>query len=109
MWAPTFRGNAAVPWLVRNRNTESHERNLGTGITRGSSCIPHLKKGNGNRTAIIPCEKIFAVADPLIGLFQFSYLTIWCYRSRYSLHRICTPFDHARGFYVPYDSFPMPV
>lgn len=110
LWAPTFRGNAAMPTLcgmeeIRRAMKETSDRYYWV-----TKLHPHLEEKGLKSSCDLPSEQLFAVADLLITDYSsvlFDYMT---YRKPFLFFAPdFDTFDHDRGFYVSYDSFPCQI
>lgn len=71
---------------------------------------PHLEEKGMKSNCDLPSEKIFAVADLLITDYSSVLFDYMVYEKPFLFFAPdFDSFDHARGFYVPYDSFPCQI
>ena len=71
---------------------------------------PHLEEKGMKSNCDLPSEKIFAVADLLITDYSSILFDYMAYKKPFLFFAPdFDSFDHARGFYVPYYSFPCKV
>ena len=103
LWAPTFRGNAAEPYVVGEETIEQVCKEKGWYLVK--KLHPHLQPSDG-----FPTESIFAAADILVTDYS-SVLFDWLlYRKPFVFFAPdLAKFDTERGFYVDYYSFPTTV
>lgn len=110
MWAPTFRGNAAMPTL---QGMESIKQVMGETSDKYFWIIklhPHLENKNMKSNCDIPSEKLFAVTDLMITDYSSVLFDYMAYGKPFLFFAPdLEEFDKVRGFYVPYDSFPTTV
>lgn len=107
LWAPTFRGNAAMPRL------EGYEGILGAARALEAEWYfiikahPHIDAHTPVSNCRIPTEELFAVADVLITDYSsvlFDYLLYD--RPAVLFAPDLEQYEDARGFYIDYHSIP---
>ncbi|MBR1864290.1 MAG: CDP-glycerol glycerophosphotransferase family protein [Ruminococcus sp.] len=101
LWAPTFRGNAAQPYVVGEEEVEKACRECGFYLIK--KLHPHMRGGGET----IPTERLFAVADLLITDYSsvvFDYLAY----SKPFVFFVPDKEEYLakRGLYVDLESFP---
>lgn len=110
MWAPTFRGNAAMPTLSGADEIKSVMEKTSDKYFWIIKLHPHLGGKGMSSNCDIPSEKLFSVADILITDYSSILFDYMAYGKPFLFFAPdLEDFDKARGFYVPYDSFPTTV
>lgn len=110
LWAPTFRGNAAMPTLCGMEEIQRVMKETEDHFYWVIKLHPHLEEKGMKSNCELPSEKIFAVADLLITDYSSILFDYMAYKKPFLFFAPdFASFDHARGFYVPYDSFPCKV
>ena len=110
LWAPTFRGNAAMPTLCGMEEIQRVMKETEDHYYWVIKLHPHLEEKGMKSNCELPSEKIFAVADLLITDYSSILFDYMAYKKPFLFFAPdFDSFDHARGFYVPYDSFPCKV
>ncbi|MFR7716052.1 MAG: CDP-glycerol glycerophosphotransferase family protein [Clostridium sp.] len=110
LWAPTFRGNAAMPTLCGMEEIQRVMKETEDRYYWVIKLHPHLEEKGMKSNCDLPSEKIFAVADLLITDYSSILFDYMAYKKPFLFFAPdFDSFDHARGFYVPYDSFPCKV
>lgn len=110
LWAPTFRGNAAMPTLCGMEEIQRVMKETEDHYYWVIKLHPHLEEKGMKSNCDLPSEKIFAVADLLITDYSSILFDYMAYKKPFLFFAPdFDSFDHARGFYVPYDSFPCKV
>lgn len=110
LWAPTFRGNAAMPTLCGMEEIQRVMKETEDRYYWVIKLHPHLEEKGMKSNCELPSEKIFAVADLLITDYSSILFDYMAYKKPFLFFAPdFDSFDHARGFYVPYDSFPCKV
>ena len=110
LWAPTFRGNAAMPTLCGMEEIQRVMKETEDHYYWVIKLHPHLEEKGMKSNCELPSEKIFAVADLLITDYSSILFDYMAYKKPFLFFAPdFASFDHARGFYVPYDSFPCKV
>jgi CDP-ribitol ribitolphosphotransferase len=110
LWAPTFRGNAAMPTLCGMEEIQRAMKETSDRYYWVIKLHPHLEEKGMKSNCDLPSEKIFAVADLLITDYSSVLFDYMVYEKPFLFFAPDFDFfDHARGFYVPYDSFPCQI
>ncbi len=110
LWAPTFRGNAAMPTLCGMEEIQRVMKETEDRYYWVIKLHPHLEEKGMKSNCELPSEKIFAVADLLVTDYSSILFDYMAYKKPFLFFAPdFDSFDHARGFYVPYDSFPCKV
>ena len=110
LWAPTFRGNAAMPTLCGMEEIQRVMKETEDRYYWVIKLHPHLEEKGMKSNCELPSGKIFAVADLLITDYSSILFDYMAYKKPFLFFAPdFDSFDHARGFYVPYDSFPCKV
>lgn len=110
LWAPTFRGNAATPTLYGMEAIRNVMKKTSDKYHWIIKLHPHLEGKGMYSNCDIPSEKLFAVADLLITDYSSTLFDYLAYQKPFVLFAPdLIEFQKARGFYVPYDSFPTTV
>ena len=105
LWAPTFRGNAAMPTLCGMEEIQRVMKETEDRYYWVIKLHPHLEEKGMKSNCDLPSEKIFAVADLLITDYSSILFDYMGYKKPFLFFAPdFDSFDHARGFYVPYDS-----
>jgi len=105
LWAPTFRGNAAEPYLVGAEAIAQLEQALGEGVAFIKKIHPHADKKYKLSNCDIPTEELFPVVDLLISDYSSVVNEFMFFEKPYVLFAPdLEEYAKARGFYVPYDS-----
>ncbi len=103
LWAPTFRGNAAEPYVVGSEDIEKVCADNGWYLIK--KLHPHMQPDDG-----FPAERLFAVADILVTDYSSVVFDWLLYRKPFVFFAPdLDDFDTERGFYVDYHSFPTTV
>ena len=103
LWAPTFRGNAAEPYVVGGEDIEKVCASQGRYLIK--KLHPHMQPDDG-----FPTESLFAVADILVTDYSSVVFDWLLYRKPFVFFAPdLKDFDTERGFYVDYHSFPTTV
>ena len=103
LWAPTFRGNAAEPYVVGGEEIERVCKKQGRYLIK--KLHPHMQPDDG-----FPSESLFAVADILVTDYSSIVFDWMLFRKPFVFFAPdLKQFDAERGFYVDYQSFPTTV
>ncbi|MBR0529758.1 MAG: CDP-glycerol glycerophosphotransferase family protein [Ruminococcus sp.] len=103
LWAPTFRGNAAEPFVVGEDIIEQVCKARGWYLIK--KLHPHMQSDDG-----FPTERLFAVADILVTDYSSVVFDWLLYKKPFVFFAPdLREFDTQRGFYVDYFSFPTTV
>lgn len=110
LWAPTFRGNAAMPTLAGMDMVKKAMEDTKEEFFWIIKLHPHLEGKGMTSNCAIPTEKLFAVADIMVTDYSsvlFDYLS---YKKPFVFFAPdYQEYDSVRGFYVDYNSFPTTV
>ncbi len=110
MWAPTFRGNAAMPTLAGADDIKEVMDKTSDKYFWLIKLHPHLEGKGMKSNCDIPSEKLFCVTDILITDYSSILFDYMAYGKPFLFFAPdLADFDKSRGFYVPYDSFPTTV
>lgn len=105
LWTPTFRGNAANPYIVGQEAVNNLAKNSDYFVIK--KLHPHLKAENEIK---FPSEQLFAVADLLITDYSSTLFDYLAYSKPFVLFAPdLEEFKRTRGFYVHYEDFPTTV
>ncbi len=105
LWAPTFRGNAADPYLVGAEAIRNLEEQLGEGYFVVQKVHPHLQSKLPGFSCPIPTEELLPVADLLITDYSSVLYDFLFFKKPFVL--FAPDYDHyevVRGTYIPWDS-----
>ena len=103
LWAPTFRGNAAEPYVVGEEMIERVCAAQGRYLIK--KLHPHMQPDDG-----FPTESLFAVADIIVTDYSSVVFDWLLYRKPFVFFAPdLEQFEKERGFYVDYHSFPTTV
>ena len=103
LWAPTFRGNAAEPYVVGEDAIDKVCKERGWYLIK--KLHPLMQPDDG-----FPAERLFAVADILVTDYSSVLFDYMLYCKPFVLFAPdLDKFDTERGFYVDYFSFPTTV
>lgn len=110
MWAPTFRGNAAMPTLTGMEAIKAVMEKTSDKYFWVIKLHPHLEHKDMKSNCDIPAERLFAVTDLMITDYSSVLFDYMAYGKPFLFFAPdLKEFDKVRGFYVPYDSFPTTV
>ncbi len=105
LWAPTFRGNAADPYLVGGEAIQALEEQLGENYFVLRKVHPHLEDKLPGFSCPIPTEELLPVADLLITDYSSILYDFVFFKKPFVLF---SPdydrYEVARGTYIPWDS-----
>lgn len=110
LWAPTFRGNAAAPRLygmetIRHAMEQTSEQYFWI-----IKLHPHLEGKGMHSNCDIPSEQLLCVADLMITDYSSILFDYMVYGKPFVLFAPdLEAYEQARGFYLPYDSYPTTV
>ena len=82
VWAPTFRGNAAQPYLIGLSDIQRAAAALGDDWQLLIKAHPHIDAHGQVSNCTIPTEELFAVADVLITDYSSVMFDYLLYKSR---------------------------
>ena len=110
VWAPTFRGNAAQPYLIGLSDIQRAAAALGDDWQLLIKAHPHIDAHNQVSNCTIPTEELFAVADVLITDYSSVMFDYLLYKKPLVLFAPdLAEYEAKRGFYLDYRSMPFPV
>ncbi len=110
VWAPTFRGNAAVPWLDGLAAIRRVARILKDEWYFVIKAHPHIDAHEQVSNSPIPTEELFAVADVLITDYSSVLFDYLLYRKPVVLFAPdLEQYERTRGLYIDYRSMPFPL
>lgn len=105
LWTPTFRGNAANPYIVGQGDINLLSQNPDYFVIK--KLHPHLKAEDEIK---FPPEQLFAVADLLITDYSSTLFDYLAYNKPFVLFAPdLEEFKKTRGFYVHYEDFPTTI
>lgn len=105
LWAPTFRGNAAEPYVVGEEEVTRVCKEMGYYLIK--KLHPHMENAEDIG---IPAERLFAVADLMITDYSSIVFDYLAYDKPFVFFAPdLEKFKAERGFYVDYESFPTTV
>lgn len=109
VWAPTFRGNAAMPRLEGLEELKQAAKLLEPAWYFVIKAHPHVDAHGRVSTSTIPTEELFAVADVLITDYSSVLFDYLLYQKPAVLFAPdLKQYDESRGFYLDYDAIPYP-
>lgn len=107
VWAPTFRGNAAQPYLIGLEDVQRAAEALGEEWLLLIKAHPHIDAHQQVSNCRIPTEELFAVADVLITDYSSVLFDYLLYHKPLVLFAPdLVEYEKRRGFYVDYRSMP---
>lgn len=110
LWAPTFRGNAAMPRLEGLEAVEGAARRLGPDWYLIVKAHPHVDAHGRVSNCGIPSEELLPVADVLVTDYSSILFDYLLYRKAAVLFAPdLNQYEEARGFYLDYRSIPYPI
>lgn len=105
LWAPTFRGNAANPYLIGVEGIQKMEEQLGSDYWVIYKVHPHLESRYQVSNCDIPTEQLLPVVDLLITDYSSIVFDYIFFDHPYVLYAPdWKEYEKRRGFYVPYES-----
>lgn len=105
LWAPTFRGNAAEPYVVGEEEVTRACKEMDYYLIK--KLHPHMDDPDDTG---IPSERLFAVADLLITDYSSIVFDYLAYNKPFVFFAPdLEKFKEERGFYVDYESFPTTI
>lgn len=108
--APTFRGNAAQPYLIGLSDIQRAATALGDDWQLLIKAHPHIDAHGQVSNCTIPTEELFAVADVLITDYSSVMFDYLLYKKPLVLFSPdLAEYEAKRGFYLDYRSMPFPV
>lgn len=103
LWAPTFRGNAANPYLPGIDDIQEMEQQLGEKYFVLYKVHPHIDKKYHLSNCQIPTEQLLPVADLMITDYSSVVFDYIFFERPYVLYAPdLEEYKRRRGFYVPY-------
>ena len=109
LWAPTFRGNAAMPRLEGLSEVQCAARELENEWYFVIKAHPHIDAHGMVSNCTIPTEELFAAADVLITDYSSVLFDYLIYRKPAVLFAPdLAQYETGRGFYIDYDRVPYP-
>ena len=110
LWAPTFRGNAAMPRLEGLEEVKAAAKRLGPDWYLIIKTHPHVDAHGMVSNCSIPSEELLPVADVLITDYSSILFDYLIYRKASVLFAPdLRQYEENRGFYLDYRSIPFPV
>lgn len=110
LWAPTFRGNAGNPMLYGMDSIQAVMQETKDQYFWIIKLHPHLEGRGMESNCDIPSEQLLAVADLMITDYSSVLFDYLAYRKPFVLFAPdLKEYESARGFYLPYDSYPTTV
>lgn len=110
LWAPTFRGNAAAPWLAGTEAVCSLQKELGGHYLVLIKGHPNIDRHNRVSNCEIPSEQLLPVTDLLITDYSSILFDYIIYEKPFVLFAPdYQEYAEKRGFYIDYFSLPAPV
>ncbi len=105
LWAPTFRGNAALAYQVGVEEIDRLEQALGEDYCVLRKLHPHVDIRYHLSNCHIPTEELFPVVDLLISDYSSVICEFMFFQKPYVLFAPdLDTFQKGRGLYVPYES-----
>lgn len=110
LWAPTFRGNAAMPTLEGLKEIQDTARALGDEWYFIIKAHPHVDAHGMVSNCSIPTEELLCVADVMITDYSSVMFDYLLYNKPLVLFAPdLGQYESGRGFYLDYRSMPYPV
>ncbi len=110
LWAPTFRGNAAKPYLVGLEEVRRAKKLIGDEWYFIIKAHPHIDAHEKVSNCTIPTEELLPVADLLITDYSSVMFDYLLYRRPVILFAPdLAQYEAARGFYLNYREIPFPL
>lgn len=107
MWAPTFRGNAALAYLVGTEAVLSLGEQLGPDWFVLLKIHPHVDKKSKLSNCSIPTEKLLPVIDVLITDYSSILFDYLLFEKPFVLFAPdIQEYEKNRGLYIDYSSLP---
>ncbi len=105
LWAPTFRGNAGMPYQVGIEEIDHLEQALGEDFHIIRKFHPHVDMRYHLSNCDIPTEELFPVIDLLISDYSSVVCEFMIFQKPYVMFAPdLEEYEKRRGFYIPYDS-----
>lgn len=109
LWAPTFRGNAAMPYLEGLAQIQGAAEELRNEWYFVIKAHPHVDAHGRVSNCDIPTEELYAVADVLITDYSSVLFDYLIYQKPAVLFAPdLAQYETNRGFYLDYDAVPYP-
>lgn len=110
LWAPTFRGNAGMPYLEGLEDIRAAAKMLGETWYFIIKAHPHVDAHERVSNCDIPTEELLAAADVLVTDYSSIMFDYLLYRKPIVLFAPdLKQYEEKRGFYIDYRSVPYPV
>ncbi len=110
LWAPTFRGNASVPWLEGYAAICRVAKALEKEWFFVIKAHPHVDAQEKVSNSPIPTEELLPVADVMITDYSSVMFDYLLYRKPIVLFAPdLDEYEGSRGFYIDYRQIPFPV
>lgn len=110
LWAPTFRGNAAHPYLEGLAELKETAKTLSEEWYFVIKAHPHVDAHGRVSNCAIPTEELLPVADVLITDYSSVLFDYLIYRKPAVLFAPdLEQYEAKRGFYIDYRSIPFPL
>ena len=110
VWAPTFRGNAAMPYLVGTEDIKCAAQKLGEEWFVVIKAHPHIDAHGKISNCGLPTEELFSSADLLITDYSSTMFDYLIYRKPLVLFAPdLEEYEKKRGFYLDYRKMPFQV
>ncbi|MCD7909370.1 MAG: CDP-glycerol glycerophosphotransferase family protein [Clostridium sp.] len=110
LWAPTFRGNAAAPFLKGISDILQLQTALGENYLILIKAHPHIDKQQVVSNCTIPSEKLLPVIDLLITDYSSILFDYIIFEKPFVLFAPdYEEYKQKRGFYIEYRSLPGPI
>ena len=105
LWCPTFRGNAAHPYQVGEKDIFELEKKLGDGFFFIRKVHPHVEKIYHLSNCELSTEMLLTVADIMITDYSSTVFDFLFFRKPFVLFAPdLKEYQEKRGFYVDYYS-----
>lgn len=110
LWAPTFRGNAAHPYLEGLAELQETAKTLAADWFFVIKAHPHVDAHGRVSNCAIPTEELLPVADVLITDYSSVLFDYLIYRKPAVLFAPdLEQYEAQRGFYIDYRAIPFPL
>ncbi len=105
LWAPTFRGNAGIPYQVGIEEIEQLKKQLGNEYHLIRKVHPHIEQKYHLSDCNIPTERLLPVVDLLISDYSTILFEFLFFDKPYVLFAPdLKEYERNRGFYIDYFS-----
>lgn len=109
LWAPTFRGNAAKPYLAGLQEIQEAAQNMQEDWYFLIKAHPHIDAHGQISNCSIPTEELLCVADVLITDYSSILFDYLLYQKPAVLFASdLNDYTKQRGFYLDYETVPFP-